>query len=96
MKILKRLSLTLVTLLTVSACGNDELEMTGTIRYIDQMGTRCWYVTDSKTSFNYEILRSENYNFREGQKVKIKAVPGSGTTFCKVGEKISIVSLKLL
>lgn len=96
MKILKLLSITLFTLVLTTACGNDEKEIVGTMHYIDQMGTRCWYVTDTKTNFNYEVLRSENYIFQDGQKVKIKAEKGSGTTFCKVGEKIKVVSLKLL
>lgn len=96
MKILKLIPVILFTLVSISACGNDEKVIEGTMHYIEQMGTKCWYVTDHKTSYNYEILRSENYIFRNGQKVRIKAVSGTGTTFCKVGEKISVVSLKLL
>jgi|APLak6261663012_1056037.scaffolds.fasta_scaffold37442_1 hypothetical protein len=96
MKKLKLISVTLFTLMSISACGNDEREITGTMHYIEQMGTKCWYITDTKTNYNFEVLRSENYNFHEGQKVRIKAAKGSGTTFCKVGEKISLLSLKLL
>lgn len=96
MKKLKLISLALFTLLSISACGNKEQVIEGTIHHIDQMGTRCWYVTDTKTNFNFEILRSENFTFTDGQRVRIKAVPGTGTTFCTVGEKISVVSLKLL
>lgn len=94
MKILKLLSIALFTVIT-SACSNDELIISGRMHYLATMGMKCWYITDSVSGYNYEILSSENYSFTDGQKLTIKAKKGSGTTVCKVGEKINIISYKI-
>ncbi len=95
MKTLKIFAIVLTTMF-VSACSNSEIQITGKMHKIDTLGLPCWYVTDTVTSVNYEILRSENYVFTEGQKVSIKAKSGTGSTVCKVGEKIEIVSYKFV
>lgn len=95
MKILKLLALGLITTI-ISACSGSELHITGRMHKIDTLGLPCWYVTDTVSGYNYEILRSENYVFSDGLKVSIKAKAGSGSTVCQVGDKIEIVSYKLL
>ncbi|RYX99608.1 hypothetical protein EON78_03395 [bacterium] len=94
MKILKLLTIALFTVIT-SACNNDELVITGRMHYLETMGMKCWYLTDSVSGYNYEILSSENYAFTDGQKLSVKAKKGSGTTVCQVGEKINIISYKI-
>lgn len=85
----------LILLFSLSACGGGNLQIEGKVQYIDYLSYKCWYVYDTNTGYQYELVSSDDFLLQEGLKVKIVAQPASTETICNVGEKVNVISYKV-
>lgn len=90
-----RLFLLMVMSIYMSACSN-EMELTGKVHEYDYLGYKCWYVTDKESGFNYEILSPDDFLLKEGASVNLKAEKSDAETICKIGDKLKIISYRLM
>ena len=93
-KIFLGISLVFVSLL--GACSDKQIEINGEVKTVNYMGYTCWYVIDQPTGFYYEIVSPDDFLLRRGLQVKMKATLSKKDTICNVGDKIDVISYRIL
>lgn len=89
----RSLTLLIVTLMSLSACKGDEIQLYGKVTTFDHEGQTCWVFMDENHNA-YEIITGSTQVLQPGMRAEIRAVEVKRKTSCQLPTVIDIVSYR--
>jgi hypothetical protein len=89
----RSLTLLMVTLVSLSACKGDEMQLYGKVSTIEYAGQTCWVFMDENNNA-YEIITGSSQVLQPGMRAEIRAVEVNRKTSCQLPTVIDIVSYR--
>ncbi len=93
---IKLLTFLITTFSFLTGCGGGEQEISGKVHSLNYVGFTCWYIVDDSTGYFYELVTGDEFLLQEGRKVRMKIKDSNANTVCKVGDKVEVLSYRLL
>ena len=89
----RSLTLLVVTLVSLSACKGNEMELYGKVTTLEHEGQTCWVFMDDNHNA-YEIITGSSQVLHPGMRAEIRAVEVNRKTSCQLPTVIDIVSYR--
>lgn len=89
----RSLTLLMLTLMCLSACKSNEIQLFGKVTTFEHEGQTCWIFMDENNNA-YEIITGSTQVLQPGLRAEVRAIEVNRKTSCQLPTVIDIVSYR--